>query len=32
MGEYLADQIVKKCGNDMDIDVVIPVSFQREGV
>ena len=29
MGEHLADQIVKKCGNNMDIDVVIPVSFQE---
>jgi amidophosphoribosyltransferase len=26
MGEYLADQVVKKCGKNMDIDVVIPVS------
>lgn len=26
MGEYLADQVLKKCGNSMDIDVVIPVS------
>ncbi|RIA86863.1 phosphoribosyltransferase-like protein [Glomus cerebriforme] len=25
MGEYLADQVVKKCGYNMDIDVVIPV-------
>ncbi|GES94106.1 amidophosphoribosyltransferase [Rhizophagus clarus] len=25
MGEYLADQILKKCGNSIDIDVVIPV-------
>ncbi|RIA92290.1 phosphoribosyltransferase-like protein [Glomus cerebriforme] len=25
MGEYLADQVMKKCGNNMDIDVVIPV-------
>lgn len=25
MGEYLADQVVKKCGDNMDIDVVIPV-------
>ena len=29
MGEHLADQIVKKCGNNMDIDVVIPVSISR---
>jgi glutamine phosphoribosylpyrophosphate amidotransferase len=28
MGEYLADQVVKKCGDNMDIDVVIPVSKQ----
>uniref|UniRef100_A0A1D1YK60 Amidophosphoribosyltransferase n=1 Tax=Anthurium amnicola TaxID=1678845 RepID=A0A1D1YK60_9ARAE len=25
MGEYLADQVIKKCGDNMDIDVVIPV-------
>jgi glutamine phosphoribosylpyrophosphate amidotransferase len=29
MGEHLADQILKECGNHMDIDVVIPVSFQE---
>lgn len=28
MGEYLADQVVKKCGDNMDIDVVIPVSIR----
>ncbi|CAG8463707.1 9233_t:CDS:10 [Acaulospora morrowiae] len=25
MGEHLADQVIKKCGDNMDIDVVIPV-------
>ncbi|CAG8669089.1 9328_t:CDS:10, partial [Racocetra fulgida] len=25
MGEHLADQVVKKCGKNLDIDVVIPV-------
>ncbi|CAG8497767.1 16961_t:CDS:10 [Funneliformis caledonium] len=25
MGEHLADQVIKKCGNNMDIDVIIPV-------
>jgi hypothetical protein len=26
MGEYLADQVLNKCGKNIDIDVVIPVS------
>jgi hypothetical protein len=27
MGEALADQVIKAFGDNMDIDVVIPVSF-----
>lgn len=32
MGEALADQVTRSFGNNLDIDVVIPVSFYKQNV